>query len=52
MSAVHALDVGESEDQTFWRGFLTSLKQRGLGGVKLVISDQHAGLVKALRRCF
>jgi transposase-like protein len=32
--------------------FLTSLKDRGLGGVKLVISDQHAGLVKALSRCF
>jgi putative transposase len=46
------LDVGDSEDETFWRGFLTSLKQRGLGGVRLVISDQHAGLVKALRRCF
>ncbi len=37
------LDVGDSEDEVFWRGFLTSLKQRGLGGVKLVISDQHAG---------
>jgi putative transposase len=46
------LDVGDSEDETFWRGFLTSLKQRGLGGVKLVISDQHAGLVKALKRSF
>jgi putative transposase len=46
------LDVGDSEDETFWRGFLASLKQRGLGGVRLVISDQHAGLVKALRRCF
>src|SRR3954464_11904339 len=46
------LDVGDSEDEVFWRGFLTSLKQRGLGGVKLVISDQHSGLVKALRRCF
>jgi hypothetical protein len=42
------LDVGDSEDETFWRGFLTGLKQRGLGGVRLVISDQHAGLVKAL----
>src|SRR6478609_11575928 len=31
---------------------LTSLKHRGLGGVQLVISDQHSGLVKALRRCF
>jgi putative transposase len=46
------LDVGDSEDETFWRGFLTSLKQRGLSGVRLVISDQHAGLVKALKRCF
>ena len=46
------LDVGDSEDETFWRSFLTSLKDRGLGGVKLVISDQHAGLVKALSRCF
>ena len=45
-------DVGDSEDETFWRGFLTSLKSRGLSGVRLVISDQHAGLVKALRRCF
>src|SRR3954451_15661774 len=46
------LDVGDSEEETFWRGFLTSLKGRGLGGVRLVISDQHAGLVKALKRCF
>ena len=46
------LDVGDSEDETFWRGFLTSLKQRGLSGVRLVISDQHAGLVKAINRCF
>jgi transposase-like protein len=46
------LDVGDSEDEIFWKGFMTSLKQRGLTGVKLVISDQHAGLVKALRRYF
>jgi putative transposase len=46
------LDVGDSEDEVFWRGFLTSLKQRGLGGVRLVISDQHSGLVAALRRSF
>ena len=35
-------DVGDSEDEVFWRGFMTSLKLRGLGGVKLVISDRHA----------
>ena len=46
------LAVGNSKYEVFWRGFLTSLKQRGLGGVRLVISDQHAGLVKALKRSF
>jgi transposase-like protein len=49
---VLGLDVGDSEEETFWRGFLTALKQRGLSGVRLVISDQHAGLVKALNRSF
>jgi transposase-like protein len=49
---VLGLDVGDSENETFWREFLTDLTDRGLGGVKLVISDAHAGLVKAIGRCF
>jgi transposase-like protein len=49
---VLGVDVGDSEDEVFWRGFLRSLKNRGLGGVRLVISDQHAGLCAAIRRCF
>jgi putative transposase len=49
---VLGVDVGDSEDEVFWRSFLRSLKARGLGGVRLVISDQHAGLVAALRRVF
>jgi len=49
---VLGFSVGDSEDEAFWRGFLTALKRRGLHGVQLVISDQHAGLVAALRRCF
>ena len=49
---VLGVDVGDSEDEVFWRGFLRSLQARGLGGVRLVISDQHAGLVAALRRSF
>src|SRR4051794_39708995 len=44
------LDVGDSEDEVFWRAFLTGLKKRGLTGVRLVISDQHAGLVAAIAR--
>jgi putative transposase len=49
---VLGVGVGDSEEETFWRTFLTDLKTRGLTGVRLVISDQHAGLVAALRRCF
>lgn len=44
------LDVGDSEDEVFWRGFLRTLRERGLSGVRLVISDQHSGLVAALTR--
>ena len=37
------LAVGDSEDTAFWTAFLRSLRARGLGGVRLVISDAHAG---------
>lgn len=49
---VLGLAVGDSEDEAFWKEFLRQLKARGLSGVRLVISDQHAGLVAAIRRCF
>jgi transposase-like protein len=49
---VLGLDVEDSEDETVWRSFLLSLKQRGLAGVRLVISDHHSGLVAALKRSF
>ena len=49
---VLGVDIGDSENETFWREFLTGLGDRGLGGVRLVVSDAHAGLVKAIRRCF
>ena len=38
------LDVGPSEAETFWTGFLRKLARRGLRGVKLVISDAHEGI--------
>ena len=46
------VDIGDSEDETFWTRFLRSLKARGLGGVRLVISDAHAGLRAAITKCF
>jgi putative transposase len=45
---VIGLDVGEAETQAFWRAFLRSLRERGLDGVKLAISDAHQGLKHAI----
>lgn len=41
--------TGDSESEASWGEFFASLKQRGLKGVELVVSDQHAGLVKAIK---
>jgi putative transposase len=46
------IEVGDSEDEAFWTAFLRRLRERGLTGVQLVISDAHAGLKKAIARCF
>ncbi len=40
--------VGDSETQAFWTEFLRSLRDRGLDGVQLVISDSHRGLTNAI----
>jgi putative transposase len=44
------IKVGDSETEAFWAEFIAHLKERGLTGVKLVISDAHAGLTKAIGR--
>jgi putative transposase len=41
---VLGMDIGPSEAETFWTGFLRKLRRRGLRGVKLVISDAHEGI--------
>jgi putative transposase len=40
--------VGDSETEAFWTDFLRGLRDRGLGGVQLVISDHHRGLMNAI----
>ena len=47
---VIAIDVGEAETDAFWRSFLRGLVERGLSGVRVVVSDAHAGLKKAIRQ--
>ncbi len=49
---VLGVDVGDSENEAFWTEFLRSLKDRGLSGVRLIISDAHAGLRAAIKRVF
>ena len=49
---VLGIAVGDSEAEGFWRQFLSSLKERGLDGTRLVISDAHLGLTAAIKRMF
>jgi len=46
------VSISLSEHETHWKTFLKSLKDRGLNGVKLVISDDHEGLGAARRAVF
>jgi hypothetical protein len=46
---VLGVSVALSEAEVHWRTFLDDLIKRGLAGVKLIVSDDHAGL-KAARR--
>ena len=42
------LDLITTEDGAGWTAFLRGLVARGLGGVALVVSDAHAGLIDAI----
>lgn len=45
---VLAVELANRESHSSWREFLQRLQQRGLRGVRLVISDNHAGLKKSI----
>lgn len=49
---VLGVSVALSEAEVHWRTFLDSLIQRGLRGVKLLVSDDHAGLKAARKAMF
>lgn len=44
--------LGASESGAAWRRVFEQLVQRGLTGVQYVVSDEHQGLVEAIRRFF
>ena len=49
---VLAVELANRESQSSWREFCLALKERGLHGVELVITDDHAGLRKAIAEVF
>jgi transposase-like protein len=48
---VLGMKLGHAESEEFWTELIRSMLDRGLRGVKLVTSDAHAGLKKAISRC-
>lgn len=52
MRSILGVSVSLSEAEVHWREFLSSLRSRGLCGVKLITSDSHEGLKAALKAVF
>ena len=50
--SILGISVSLSEAEVHWRDFLSSLVRRGLHGVQLIISDNHAGLQAARKAIF
>ena len=44
--------LADSEDSLFWQDLFEDLKERGLRGVNLIVSDGHKGIQKAVRESF
>lgn len=44
--------IMDREDEDWWTVFFNDLKERGLTDVKMVISDGHKGIKKAVEQCF
>jgi transposase-like protein len=49
---VLAVELANRETLNSWRDFALGLRERGLHGVRFVVSDQHAGLKQAIAELF
>lgn len=47
---VLGVELANRESATSWKNFLEGLKKRGLRGVEMAVSDDHAGLRTAIER--
>lgn len=45
-----AVEIGNSENEVMWAEVFKKLKERGLHGLVLIVSDDHKGLTKAVDR--
>jgi putative transposase len=52
MRAILGVEEGKKEDKDSWLNFMRRLKERGLRGVRLLISDKCLGLVESLGDVF
>jgi putative transposase len=46
--SIVAVELANRESRSSWKEFLLALRERGLSGVEFVVSDEHAGLKKAI----
>ena len=46
------LDISQGETVSSWSNFFEYLKKRGISGLKMVISDSHKDLVRAIKESF
>ena len=46
------VDCADTESYADWKAFLADLRSRGVDGVRLVVSDAHEGLAKAIAETF
>lgn len=46
------LKIDDSESTDAWKNYFDWLKERGLKGVDVVVSDDHGGLVSAVQKAF
>lgn len=47
---VIGIEIAESETEAGWAAFLRDLRARGLGGIRLAVSDDHLGLKAAIAK--
>ena len=49
---IWGVSEGHKEDRSGWLGFLKGLKERGLQGVRLIVSDACLGLVESIAEMY